>query len=186
MTLILQADHSLDVLPRIGNTLMSDDDELWYHDHKTNAQWERLDNLGQAEDVLRSRTDRNPWAGIGRFSRRNADGDFEKLHLFEVLGWADRVYVCGDISRIGSQWRWSSWPADALGRDRTLSTVGHAWYQAAFYEQQVVAVNDAVAKLRPALHAVEGLAEQVAGYLWLPRERDLAPNTHLRVPNPDS
>lgn len=157
-------------------------DELWYHDQETGAVWERLDNVQQAEDVIRSRTPRNPWAGIGRFSHRNQDDEFGQLHLFEVLGWADRVYVCGDVSRTGSQWRWSSWPADALHRGRTPSLVGPAWYQAAVYEQQVVTVNDAVTQLRPALHAIEGLQEQVPGYVWMPREHDLAPNAHLRVP----
>ena len=183
MTLTLQTDH-LQAVPLQLETTTSpeNDDELWYHDHETNARWERVDNLRQAEDVVRSRTARNPWAGIGRFSRRNADGEFEQLHFFEVLGGADRVYVCGDVSRIGSQWRWSSWPADALHRELTHGTVGPTWYQAAVYEQQVVTDSDAVAQMRPALHAAEGLAEQVAGYLWLPRERDLAPNTHLRIP----
>lgn|GEM_PF-6512393 len=64
--------------------------------------WERLATLEWAEDISRSRTPRNPWAGIGPFSHRNRDDEFEQLHLVEVLGWADRVYVCGDVSRIGS------------------------------------------------------------------------------------
>jgi hypothetical protein len=157
-------------------------DELWCHDQETKAAWERFDCVQQAEDVIRSRTPRNPWAGIGRFSHRNQHNEFEQVHLFEILGWADRVYVCGDVSRIGYQWRWSSWPAGALHRDRTPSTVGPAWYQAAVYEQQVVTVNDAVAQLRPALHAIEQVQEQVPGYIWMPRDDDLAPNEHLRVP----
>lgn len=187
MMLTPQTDHPRAILLPLKTALVpEDDDELWYHDHETNAEWERLDNLRQAEDVVRSRAARNPWAGIGRFSRRNADGEFEQLHLFEVLGWADLVYVCGDISRVGSQWRWSSWPVDALSRELTPGTVGPAWYQASVYEQQLVTVNDAIAQIRPALHAVEGLSEQMAGYLWLPRDRDLSPNTHLRVPLRDS
>jgi len=177
-----QTADALAQLPLVESALSPDDDELWYCDQETKAQWERLDNLRQAEALIRSRSDKNPWAGVGRFSQRNTDGEFAQLHLFEVLGWADRVYVCGDVSGVGFQWRWSSWPADALHQKLTPGRVGPAWYRADVYEQQLVTINDAVAQLRPALYAIEGLHDQVPGYVWLPRERDLAPNQHLRVP----
>lgn len=155
-----------------------EDDELWYHDHETRAHWERLDSLRQVEEVIRTRHAGNPWADIGRFSQRNTNGEFEQLHLFEVLGWADSVYV----SRVGFQWRWSSWPAHAHFHELTPGTVGPYWYRADVYEQQLVTINDAVAQLRPALHAIEEIREQSPGFLWLPRECDLTPNEHLRVP----
>ncbi|MDM7885661.1 hypothetical protein QUG92_11155 [Curtobacterium sp. RHCKG23] len=180
------ADTALATRPLLDSAPASEDDELWYHDHETKAQWERLDNLRQAEAIIRSRTARNPWAGIGRFSHRNADGEFEQLHLFEVLGWADRVYVCGDVSRVGFQWRWSSWPADTLHQGRTPGAVGPDWYRADVYEQQVVTVHDAVTQFRPALHAIEGVNDQAPGYVWLPREHDFAANQHLRTPLDDS
>lgn len=183
LQIVLPPAGGLALFPQLGHAAASEGcNELWYHDQETKAVWERLDNLQQAEDIIRSRTPRNPWAGIGRFSHRNQNDEFEQSHLFEVLGWADRVYVCGDVSRIRSQWRWSSWPADALHRELTPSTVGPSWYQASIYEQQVVTVNDAVTQLRPALHAIEQVQEQVPGYVWLPRENDFAPNEHLRVP----
>lgn len=177
-----RTDEALVHRPLLGCVPTPEDDELWYHDHETNAQWERLATLRQAEEVIRSRTARNSWAGIGRFSHRNMNGEFEQLHLFEVLGWADRVYVCGDVSHVGFQWRWSSWPASALHQELTPGTVGPAWYQADVYEQQVVTVDNAVTQLCPALHAIEGLSDQAPGYVWLPRDQDLAPNQHLRVP----
>ncbi|SOC86931.1 hypothetical protein SAMN05660766_0595 [Curtobacterium sp. 314Chir4.1] len=180
---LLLPSTGVSLLSQLENALAPErSEELWYHDRETNAQWERLAGLQQAEDVVRSRTPKNPWAGIGRFSAMNQNGEFEQVHLFEVLGWADRVYVCGDVSRTASQWRWSSWPVDALRRELTCGTVGPAWYQAAVYEQRVVTVNDALTQLRPALHAIEQVQEQVRGYIWLPRENDLAPNEHLRVP----
>lgn len=114
--------------------------------------------------------------------QRNTYGEFEQLRLFEVLGWADSVSVCGDVPRVGFQWRWSSWPAHAHFHEHMPGTVAPHWYRADVYEQQLVTINDAVAQLRPALHAIEEIREQSPGFLWLPRERDLTPNEHLRVP----
>jgi hypothetical protein len=159
-----------------------DDGELWYRDNDTDAQWEPLDTLQQAINILQTRSPLNPWAGVGRFTAFGYDGEAGQVHLFEVLGWADRIYVCGDISRPGYQWRWSSWPITGRRGGLTPATVGPNWYQAAVYEEQLVTIHDAIAQLRPALHAIDEVAEQAPGFLWLPSEQDLAPNQHLRRP----
>jgi len=101
--------------------------------------------------------------------------------MLEVLGWDDRVYVCGDVSRVGFQWRWSSWPAP-VPSSCTPAAVGPAWYRADVFAEQLVTVDDAIAQLRPALHAIDNIADHTPGFLWLPRELDTAPNAHLRTP----
>lgn len=181
MTLTLEPAGTLTLLPDPEPAESRDDGELWYRDNSTHALWEPLDALRAAEDIIRSRSTRNPWAGIGRFSQISADGEAGQVHMLEVLGWDDRVYVCGDVSRVGSQWRWSSWP-NPLPPSRTPTTVGPAWYQADVFKEQLVTVDNAITQLRPALHAIGSLGDQAPGFLWLPRELDADPNAHLRTP----
>ncbi|TCL79015.1 MULTISPECIES: hypothetical protein [unclassified Curtobacterium] len=158
------------------------EEELWYRDNDTRTAWEPLNNLPQAKDIIRARTPQNPWAAIMRTFDLDDAGTFGSVNTFEVLGWADRVYVCGDVSRVGYQWRWSCWPVTARPDGGARTRVGPRWYQADVYEAQVVTVNDAIAQLVPALHALPEVPNQAPGFLWLPRELDVALNQHLRTP----
>ncbi|WFR67678.1 hypothetical protein P9139_04275 [Curtobacterium flaccumfaciens] len=67
----------------------------------SNAVWEPLDTLREPQNIIRSRTDRSPWAVNGPFSDIDDDSEVGRVHMLEVLGCADRVYVCADASRVG-------------------------------------------------------------------------------------
>lgn len=160
-------------------------EELWYRDNDSDGYWNRIDTYRQAEDLIRARNSRSPWVTIRRIVDTGFDDEHYRVHAIEVLGWADAVYVCGDVTGIGWQWRWSSWPIGAPGGPLTPTVVGPSWYRGGVWKEQLQTVNDAVAQLWPATHAVHHVAHQAPGYVWLPRERDCVPNHHLRVPDDD-
>ncbi|GAA3338628.1 hypothetical protein GCM10017714_10740 [Curtobacterium pusillum] len=157
-------------------------EQLWYRDHETGLGGsELLRSYREAEDVIRSRTDRNPWATITRDVGLDDDPDWLRFNI-EVLGTDDRMYICGDVQVSGSTWRWTSWPQPVRLGPHTPAAVGPAWFQAEVWEQQVQTVSDAIAQLRPALNAARYIHDQAPGYRWLPRIRDRSRLEHLRTP----
>lgn len=89
---------------------------------------------------------------IGRFVDTGNDDDY-CTYGFEVFGWDGEIYVCGDTSGMGWQWRWSSWPIGAASGRLTVTVIGPSWFRAGVWKEQLLTVNDAVAQLWPALHA---------------------------------
>jgi hypothetical protein len=156
-------------------------EQLWYRDNDTGpAGYENLRSYREAEQVIRSRSDRSPWATITRDVGLDHDPDWGRF-VIEVLGSDDRMYICGCVESPGLKWFWSSWPRP-MGSERTPATIGPSWYQAPVWAEQVQTVNDAVAQLRPALTATRFVSDQVPGYLWLPRRNDQSLLEHLRAP----
>jgi hypothetical protein len=156
-------------------------EQLWYRDNETGpVGYEDLRSYREAEQVIRSRTDRNPWGTITRDVGLDNDPDWWRF-VIEILGTEDRMYICGCVEVPGSTWFWSSWPRP-MRRERTAATIGPDWYQAPVWAEQVQTVNDAVAQLRPALTATRFVSDQVPGYLWLPRRNDRSLLEHLRAP----
>jgi hypothetical protein len=160
-------------------------EQLWYRDNDTGRRgYEDLQSYREAEQVIRTRTDRSPWATIARDVGDDNDPDWWRF-VIEVLGTEDRMYVCGCVEVPGSTWFWSSWPRP-MRRERTAAAVGPNWYQAPVWAEQLQTANDAVAQLRTALTATRFVSDQVPGYLWLPRRNDRSLLGHLRVPFPEA
>lgn len=152
---------------------------LWYRDQKTLGHWERLATISQARELITSRDEANPWVTI----IREEAGDDDRVALvnaFEMLGWADRVYVCGDTARAGSRWLWSSWPDHSRARSGRVAGVGPDWYRARVFEAQIETVTDALMQVATALLAVPEVVRQADGFEWRARSSDCSANQHLR------
>ena len=67
----------------------------------------QLHTIFNAEGIVLSRTDRNPWATIMRIEDDKA-GEPCRWSVFEVLGSHDWVFVCGDVTIPDARWFWSS------------------------------------------------------------------------------
>lgn len=152
---------------------------LWYRDQKTLGHWERLETISQARELIASRDEENPWITVIREHAGDDDSD-GVVNAFEMLGWADRVYVCGDTARSGARWLWSSWPDESWTRMGRVAWVGPSWYRACVFEAQVETVTDALVQVVPALHAVPDVVRQVEGFEWRSRSLDYSGNQHLR------
>lgn len=154
--------------------------QLWYRDQMTLGHWKRLQTFSQARELVASRDEENPWITITREHAGDADDRGSVVNAFEMLGWEDRVYVCGDTARSGSRWLWSSWPDEAWARAGRVAWIGPSWYRACVFEAQIETVSDALAQLAPALHAVPDVVRQADGFAWRVRSLDYSANQHLR------
>jgi len=154
---------------------------LWYRDQTTLGHWERLETLSQARELIASRDEENPWVTVIREHSGNDDSD-GVVNAFEMLGWADRVYVCGDTARSGARWLWSSWPDESQTQRRRVTWVGPPWYRACVFEAQIETVADALEQVAPALRAAPNVIRQANGFAWRARSLDCSANHHLRLP----
>lgn len=155
--------------------------DLWYRDHDSGEEWVQLHTIRDAEGIVLSRTDRNPWATIMRIEE-GENGEPYRWSVFEILGSHDRVFVCGDLRTSDSRWFWSSWPEGHQDPPKTVLPVGPPWYRAAIWSTQIVTANDAIVQLVPALHAQLFVERQTPGFVWRDRRHDHPSVEHLRSP----